>query len=127
MEELLVPFGIAWTPCPDLFHHGGFIPHVIEAVPIAPDQTVHRCDFDESDVILQASVRQFEQICERVWSGDDRRPRVKGETVIVVDVCPPSRKIPRFVEDRLDARALEPDGRTQASKAAPDDRRLAVA
>ena len=127
MEELLVALGIAWTPCPDLFHHGGLISHVIETVAIAPDQTVHRCDFDEADVILQASVRQFEQICERVWSGDDGRPGVEGEAVIVVNVGPSSRKIPRFVEDRLNASALEPDGRTKASKAAADHRRLAVA
>ena len=102
-KKPLIAVGVALASFSDLSHHGLFVPHVVEAVAIAPNQAVHRLDLHEVQVILQLPVRQLEQFGERVRCRDDRWASVKREPLVFVYIRSTARQVPGFVEDGFDA------------------------
>ena len=103
-KEALVAVRISLATLSNLGDHGGFVPDVIEAIAIAPNQPVHRLDLHEFDVILKSPSRQLEQIGQGVRCGDDRGPSIKREPFVFVDIGSPAGKVPGFVQHGLDAR-----------------------
>ncbi len=69
---------------------------------------------------------QAPELCKAIGIGDDGRACVEDEAVLLPHIGASARTVPRFHQCGVDARRLQADGKSEATKARPYDYRFAV-
>ena len=90
----------------DLLVQLGLVVDVVETVAIFPAQPIEGADREQLDVIGHALAGAGEEFFQRRRIGDDRRPGIEGEALVVIDVGAAARLVALFQHRGLDAGTL---------------------
>ena len=95
---------------------------IIEDIAVLPHQPVERRDGHQLDIVRQLAPAERPQFLETRRVGDDRRPGVEGEALVLEDIGAAAGLVALLDQRRLHARRLQPDGERQSAEPAADHR-----
>ncbi len=119
-KELAVARHVGRRLQADLAVEFGLVVRIVETVAVFPAQPVERADRQHRRIVFQPAARQREQFLQRGRVGDDRRPGVEGEALVMVDVGAAAGLVALFQDERIDACRLQAYCQRQAPESTAD-------
>ncbi len=123
-NEPLVPLDVVFrvlAELPDRGDHVRRLAGVVEVLPIVEKDAVERIDGNHLDVIGRVAAGALEQLIDHPRGGDDGRPAVKFEAVLLIDVGAAARLVALVDQRDIMPFAGEANGGGQPAKTTSDN------